>query len=160
MLGPLANPSPDASDAPALEKNGPDCAYPSIWTPLDEVDSGVPDNDVDAGRIVVLPYLGDLPECVGCHGDQVLAAPAANVPQRGDLDLLPRWHDGGIDDPKFPVDVGAAHPDPRGGLVGKGVTVVVEDGGQLGNIRDDLGVVISRAPTGVAYFDQTHDQIR
>src|SRR5215203_645515 len=67
---------------------------------------------------------------------------------------------GGIDDPKFPVDVGAAHPDPRGGLVGKGVTVVVEDGGQLGNIRDDLGVVISRAPTGVAYFDQTHDQIR
>src|SRR5215207_1028023 len=100
MLGPLANPSPDTSDGPAFEKNRTDCACSSIWMPgLDEVDSGVPDNDVDVGRVVVLPYFGDLPECVGCHGDQVLAAAAANVPQRGDLDLLARWNDGGIDDP-------------------------------------------------------------
>jgi hypothetical protein len=64
-------------------------------------------------------------------------------------------HDGGIDHPLFPFDVGAAYPDPRGGLVGKGVPVVVEDGGQLGNTWDDLGVFICRAPMGVAYFDQT-----
>jgi hypothetical protein len=59
----------------------------------------------------------------------------------------------------FPVDVGAAYPEPRGGLVGKGVPLAVDDGRKLGNIRDDLGVVIGRAPMGVAYFDQTHDQV-
>jgi hypothetical protein len=64
---------------------------------------------VNAGRVVVLPYLGDLPERVGCHGEQVLAAAAANVSQRGDLDLLARRHGGGIDDPQFAVDVGAAY---------------------------------------------------
>jgi hypothetical protein len=85
-----------SSDAPALAKNGAHCAYPSIWTAcLAEVDSDVPDNDVDAGRVVVLPYLADLTERVGSHGDHVLAAPPANVPQRGDLDLLTRRHDGG-----------------------------------------------------------------
>ena len=115
---------------------------------------------MDAGRVVVLPYLGDLPERVGSHGDHVLAAPAANVPQRGDLDLLARRHDGGIDDPQFPVDVGAAYPEPRGGLVGKGVALVVDDGRQLGNIWDDLGAFLSRAPVGVAYSDQTQDQVR
>jgi hypothetical protein len=31
-----------------------------------------------------------------------------------DLDLLARRHDRGIDDPQFPVDVGAACPEPRG----------------------------------------------
>ena len=39
-------------------------------------------------------------------------------------------------------------------------SLVVDDGGQLGNIRDDLGSFIGRAPLGVAYFDQTHDQVR
>lgn len=142
-------------------KNGADCAYPRIWTAgLGEVDSGVPDNNLDAGRVVVLPYLGDLAERVGSHGDHVLAAPAPNVPQRGDLDLLTRRHDGGIDDPQFPVDVSAAHSEPRGGLVGKGVPPVVDDSRQLGNIRDDLGAFLSRAPTGVAHSDQTHDQVR
>ena len=95
MLVPLVNPSPGASGAPALAKDGAACAYASIWMlALDEVDSGVPDNDVDAGRVVVLPYLGDLPEGVRCHGDHVLAPPVANIPQRGDLDLLTRRHDG------------------------------------------------------------------
>jgi hypothetical protein len=135
--------------------------YPSIWMRgSDEVDSGVPDNDVDVGRVVVLLYFGDLPECVGCHGDQVLAAASAKVPQCGDLDLLARRHDGGVDDPQFPVDVGAAYPEPRGGLVGKAVPMVVEDGGQLGSIWDDLAAFITRAPAVVAYFYQTHDQIR
>jgi hypothetical protein len=72
---------------------------------LGEVDSGVPDDDVDAGRVVVLPYLDDLPERVGSHSDHVLAAPVANVPQRGDLDLLARRTIRGIDDSQFLVDV-------------------------------------------------------
>jgi hypothetical protein len=138
-----------------------DCANRSIWTAgLAEVDSGIPDNDVDTGRVVVLPHFGDLPERVGSHGDHILAAQAANIPQRGDLDLLARRHDGGIDDPQFPVDVGVAYAEPRGGLVGKGVPLVVHDGRQLGHIRGDLGAFISRAPMDVAYSDQTHDQVR
>jgi len=36
----------------------------------------------------------------------------------------------------------------------------VDDGDQLGNMRDDLGAFISRAPFGVAHSDQTHDQVR
>lgn len=28
----------------------------------------------------------------------------------------------GVDDPQFPVDVGAPYPEPRGGLVGKGAS--------------------------------------
>jgi hypothetical protein len=41
----------------------------------------------------------------------------------------------GIDDPQFAFDLGAAYPEPCGGLVGKGVPLVVDDGRQLGNIR-------------------------
>jgi hypothetical protein len=79
-----------------------------------------------------VPLLGS----IGGHGDHVLAASAVNIPQHGDLDLLARRHDRGIDDPQFPVDVGAAYPEPRGGLVGKG----------------DLGAFLGRALVGVAYF--------
>ena len=159
--GSLENPSLMSSDVPALAKNGADCAYSSIWTAgLAEVDSGVPDNDVDAARVVVLPHLDDLPERVGSHGDQVLAAPAANIPQRCDLDLPARRHDRGIDDQQFPMDVGAAYPKPRGGLVGKGVALVwtmAVSSANMGRSRP----FISRAPRGrVANFDQTHDQVR
>ena len=40
-------------------------------------------------ELLSFPYLGDLPERVGSNSDHVLAAPVANVPQRGDLDLSP-----------------------------------------------------------------------
>jgi hypothetical protein len=59
-----------------------------------------------------------------------------------------RRHDGGY--LEFPLDVGATYAELRGGLVGEGVPVVVDDVGQLGNVWDDLGAFISIVPLGVA----------
>ena len=84
----------------------------------------------------------------------------ADVPQSGDLDLVAGRQCGGIDDPQFPVDVGPPHPEARGGLVGEGVSSVVDGGRQLGDVRDDPGALVSGALSGVADSDQAHDQVR
>jgi hypothetical protein len=66
-----------SSDAPRARQEWRGLCLPQhLDGGLSWVDSGVPDNNVDAGRVVVLPYLGDLAERVRSHGDEVLAAPA------------------------------------------------------------------------------------
>jgi hypothetical protein len=49
--------------------------------------------------------------------DHLLAAPAVNVPQSADLDLLAWRHNRGIGDPALPGRCRRRYPEPHGGLV-------------------------------------------
>jgi hypothetical protein len=124
------------------------------------LDAGVANSDVQARRVVVRASFGDLPEGVGSHCDHVLTAPVPDVPQRRDLDLLAWRHRRGMDGPQFPVDVGAVHPEPRGGLLRECVPTIVDGGRQLGYVGSDATVLIREPIRRVADSDQADDQVR